>query len=46
MGNPKTMPGEEAVRAGQAERRGHACPTWLLAHSWDKPTCKVLDSIG
>lgn len=46
MGNPKIMPGEEAVSADQAEKKGPACPTGLMACFWEQPTCEVLDSIG
>lgn len=46
MGNPKIMPGEEAVSAGQAEKKGPACPTGFLACSWELPTCEALDSAG
>lgn len=46
MGNPKIMPGEEAVSSGQAEKKGPAWPTGLLACSWELPTCEAFDRAG
>lgn len=46
MGNPKIMPGEEAVSAGQAEKNGtrllHLAPGLLLGIAY----LKMLDSTG